>query len=64
VLLSDPDHAVQEAYGVWQQKEKEGEKYMGTVRTTFLIDEAGKIVRIWPNVDVESHIEEVLAAVR
>lgn len=63
-LLADPDHAVAEAYGVWQEKSNYGKTYMGIVRTTFLIDEQGKIARIWPKVKVEGHGEAVLAAVR
>lgn len=62
VLLSDPDHQVQEAYGVWQEKSMMGKKYMGTLRTTFLINEDGIIEKIWENVKVPGHVEEVLGA--
>ena len=61
-LLSDTDGRVTEAYGVWQEKNLYGRKSMGIVRTTFLIDEKGRIARIWPKVKVEGHTDEVLAA--
>ncbi len=63
-LLSDEDGRVCEAYGVWQEKTNYGRKYMGIVRTTFLIDGDGKVARIWPNVRVKGHAREVLEAVR
>jgi peroxiredoxin Q/BCP len=62
-LLADADHAVAEKYGVWQEKSRYGRKYMGIVRTTYLIGPDGKVVRRWDNVKVEGHAEEVLAAV-
>jgi peroxiredoxin Q/BCP len=46
-LLSDVDHAVAEAYGVWGEKSMYGRKYMGIVRSAFLIDEAGKVEQAW-----------------
>ena len=61
-LLSDTDGRVTEAYGVWQEKNLYGRKSMGIVRTTFLIDEKGRIAKIWPKVKVEGHTDEVLAA--
>lgn len=61
-LLSDADGAVTEAYGVWKKKNLYGREFFGIERTTFLIDEAGKIDRIWPRVRVEGHTDEVLAA--
>ena len=63
-LLADEDHAVAEKYGVWKEKSLYGRQYMGIERTTFVIDTAGKITRIFPKVKVEGHAEEVLAAVR
>jgi peroxiredoxin Q/BCP len=60
-LLSDESTEVLKAYGVWQQKSFMGRKYMGVVRTTFVIDERGKIAHIFPNVKVEGHTDEVLA---
>lgn len=62
-LLSDPDHAVAEKYGVWKEKMNYGKKYMGLVRTTFLIDEAGKIVKVFNSVKVDGHEEKVLKAI-
>ena len=61
-LLSDETHQMLEAYGVWGEKSMYGKKFMGIIRTTFLIDKAGRIARIWPKVKVEGHAEEVLAA--
>ncbi len=58
-LLSDVDHQMMETYGVWQKKKMYGREYMGVVRTTYLIDPKGKIVRIWPKVKVKEHAEEV-----
>ncbi len=62
-LLADADHAVAEKYGVWQQKMRYGRKYMGIVRTTYLIDGDGKVARRWDKVGVEGHADEVAAAV-
>ena len=63
-LLADADHAVAEKYGVWQEKMRYGRKYMGIVRTTYLIGADGKVARRWDKVSVEGHAEEVEAAVR
>jgi peroxiredoxin Q/BCP len=63
-LLADADHDVAEKYGVWQEKSRYGHKYMGIVRTTYLIGPDGKIAKRWDNVKVEGHAEEVLAAVK
>ena len=62
-LLADEDHAVAEKYGVWQQKSLYGRKFMGNVRTTYLIDRDGKVARRWDNVKVDGHADEVLGAV-
>lgn len=59
-LLSDPDHAVCEAYGVWKEKSMYGRKYKGVERTTFLIDEDGVISAILPRVSPASHVSDVL----
>lgn len=59
-LLSDEAHIVCEQYGVWQLKKMAGREYMGIVRTTFVIDEEGKVIQIYPKVRVKNHIEEVL----
>ena len=63
-LLADEDHAVAEKYGVWQQKSLYGRKFMGNVRTTYLIDRNGKVARRWDNVKVDGHADEVLSALR
>ena len=60
--LADADHAVAEKYGAWQQKSMYGKKYMGINRTTFLIDEQGKIAKIFDKVNVSEHADEVLEA--
>lgn len=61
-LLSDDEGRVTEAYGVWKMKNMYGREYFGIERTTFLIDEKGRVARIWPKVKVEGHTDEVLAA--
>jgi thioredoxin-dependent peroxiredoxin len=61
-LLSDADHAVAEAYGVWVEKSMYGRKYMGMARTTFVIDETGKVTHAFAKVSPKAHDEEVLAA--
>ena len=60
-LLADVDHAVSEAYGVWK-KSMYGKKYFGIDRTTFLIDQDGKIAKIFNKVKPAGHAEEVLQA--
>jgi peroxiredoxin Q/BCP len=60
-LLSDETKKMLGDYGVWQEKSMYGRKYMGVVRTTFVIDEKGKIEKIFEKVKVEGHIEEILA---
>ena len=59
-LLSDEKLLVIKKYGVWGQKSFLGKKYMGIVRTTFLINLKGKIHKIWSNVRVKDHAKEVL----
>ncbi|HVV40303.1 MAG TPA: peroxiredoxin [Nitrobacter sp.] len=63
-LLSDPTHRMLEAYGVWGEKSLYGKTFLGILRTTVLIDGAGRIHRIWRNVRVDGHAEEVLEAAR
>lgn len=63
-LLSDESGEVCNAYGVWAEKSMYGKKYMGIERSTFLIDGAGKILRVWSNVKVDGHSEEILAAIK
>ncbi|MBE6633169.1 MAG: thioredoxin-dependent thiol peroxidase [Ruminococcaceae bacterium] len=61
ILLSDPDRTALEAYGVWQEKKQYGKVSMGVVRTTFVIDENGVILRVMPKVKPDTNAEEVLA---
>lgn len=63
-LIADQARQAIEAYGVWGEKTMFGRKYMGVVRSTFLIDRDGKIARIWRNVRVSGHAEEVLQAAK
>ena len=63
-LAADEQRNAIEAYGVWAEKQLYGRKYMGVVRSTFLIAADGRIARIWRNVRVRNHAEEVLAAVQ
>jgi len=62
-LISDEDHKIAEAYGVWQEKSMYGRKYMGIVRSTFVIDEKGKIAAIYDKVKVKGHVADVLEKV-
>ncbi|MEK3884836.1 thioredoxin-dependent thiol peroxidase [Paenibacillus sp. PL2-23] len=64
LLLADEEHKVCKQYGVWQQKKLYGREYMGIVRSTFLIDAQGNLVREWRKVRVKGHAEEVLEAAR
>jgi peroxiredoxin Q/BCP len=61
-LLADTDKKIVEAYGTWKEKSMYGRKYMGIERTTFVIDEQGKIAHIFPKVKVDQHYDEVLEA--
>jgi len=63
-LISDEDKDIQEKYGVWRLKKFMGREFIGTVRSTFLIDSKGKIRRIWDKVKVKGHVEEVLDEVK
>ena len=63
-LVSDENKAVLEAYGVWVEKSMYGRIFMGIERTTFLLDETGRIARIWRKVRVRGHAEEVLEAAK
>jgi peroxiredoxin Q/BCP len=62
-LLSDPDHTVCEAYGVWRRKSLYGRSFLGIERSTFLIDRRGVVARVWRKVRVKGHAEDVAAAV-
>ncbi|MES2906305.1 MAG: thioredoxin-dependent thiol peroxidase [Pseudomonadota bacterium] len=63
-LLSDEQHGMLEDYGVWGEKSMYGKTFMGIERSTFLIDENGRLARIWRKVKVEGHAAEVLEAAR
>lgn len=61
-LLSDEDHKIAEAYGVWGERQFMGRAYMGMHRVTFLIGKDGRIKKIWRQVKPDEHADEVLAA--
>jgi thioredoxin-dependent peroxiredoxin len=61
-LLADVDHQVAEQYGVWKEKSMYGRKYWGNERTTFVIDEEGRISRVLPNVKPAEHVGQLLGA--
>ena len=61
-LLADPDHAVAEKYGAWGEKSMYGKKYMGVLRSTFIIDPEGRIARVFPKVQPKKHDDLVLKA--
>ncbi len=61
-LVADPEHAIAEAYGVWKEKSMYGRKYMGIERSTFVIDENGKIENVFSKVKAEGHAAQVLEA--
>jgi peroxiredoxin Q/BCP len=61
-LLADPDHAVAESFGAWGEKSMYGRKYQGVFRSTFIIDENGRIATVFPKVKPKGHAAEVLSA--
>ena len=63
-LAADEEKRAAEAYGVWIEKSMYGRKYMGVDRSTFLVDAKGRIAKLWRNVKVEGHVEEVLDAAK
>jgi thioredoxin-dependent peroxiredoxin len=63
-LASDEKHRMLEAYGVWQEKSMYGKKFLGIVRTTFLIGPDQRIAQVWSRVSVDGHAEAVLAAAK
>jgi thioredoxin-dependent peroxiredoxin len=63
-LLADPDHVVAERYGVWGEKIYRGRKYLGVNRSTFVIDEAGIVKKVFPKVQPATHADDVLAVLR
>ncbi len=60
ILLSDPEHILSEAFGAWGEKSMYGRKYMGIIRSTFILDENGSIIKEWRKVKVKGHVDEVL----
>ncbi len=64
LLLSDEDGKVCKAYGVWQEKTLYGKKFMGIVRSTFVIGKNGKIIKIFDKVKVKGHVDEVLETLK
>jgi len=63
-LVADTDHVLMEAFGTWGERSFMGKKYMGTSRSTFLINPEGKIAHVWETVKPAGHPEEVLAALK
>ncbi len=60
-LLSDPERKLHEGFGAWGEKVMYGKKVLGAIRSTFLIKD-GKVVKVWPSVKVDGHVEQVIAA--
>ncbi len=63
-LLADVDHAVAKAYGAWGEKSMYGKKYVGILRSTFVIDRAGRVAHVFPKVRPKGHAAAVLAVLR
>ncbi|MBL9122091.1 MAG: thioredoxin-dependent thiol peroxidase [Planctomycetaceae bacterium] len=63
-LLADVDHKVAERYGAWREKNMYGKKSMGIQRSTYLIDAAGKVAKVWKKVSVDGHDDQVLEALQ
>ena len=63
-LLSDPEHKVMEKYKVWRPKVFMGREFLGTVRSTYLVNEQGKVIKSWDNVSAFGHAQEVLDAIK
>jgi peroxiredoxin Q/BCP len=61
-LLADPEHELAEAYGVWGERERNGERFMGVDRSTFLIDANGTVTTVLRGVDLATHAGDVIAA--
>jgi len=60
-LIADTDTSITKMYGVWKEKERNGQKYWGTERTTFIIDENGKVVDMFEKIDPKEHVAKVLS---
>jgi peroxiredoxin Q/BCP len=63
-LLSDEDHAVADAYGAWGEKSMYGKKYMGVIRSAFLVDESGALAEVWPKISPKDTPKKLIAALR
>ena len=63
-LLSDEETKIHKKYNVWGKKKFMGQEFLGTIRTTFLIDKKGKILKTWENVKVKDHAQEVLETLK
>jgi thioredoxin-dependent peroxiredoxin len=61
-LLADPDHKAAQKFGAWREKNMYGKKTMGVQRSTFLIDRRGRVAKVWKNVKVDGHDQQVLKA--
>jgi thioredoxin-dependent peroxiredoxin len=59
-LIADPDSSIIKAYGVWGEKKMYGRSYMGVLRTTFVIDEKGRIMKIFDKVETQNHTQQIL----
>ena len=59
-LIADVEHTLQEAFGVWREKKMAGRTYMGTVRTTFIIDENGTVTHVIEKVNTKDHAQQIL----
>lgn len=64
LLLSDKEHQVSDMFGIWKKKKMFGKEFYGVIRSTYLIDEQGKLMAAWPKVKVDGHVEEVLEKVK
>jgi peroxiredoxin Q/BCP len=64
LLLADENQEVCKLFDVWKHKKNFGKEYMGVERSTFLIDEEGKLIKEWRKVKVDGHVNEVLEAVK
>ncbi|MFA6989000.1 MAG: thioredoxin-dependent thiol peroxidase [Candidatus Gastranaerophilaceae bacterium] len=60
ILLSDPEHKLLEKFEAWGEKKMYGKSFMGIIRSTFIIDKEGIVKKIWENVNVKGHVDEVL----
>ena len=63
-LLSDPDHAVLEPWGVWGDKKNYGKTFKGIIRTTVLFDAKGRVAHVWSPVKVDGHVDKVVERIR